>query len=90
MRPPFSPERMEQFKLLCEVRQILAPVTLRTPDALMPGHVLNLTYVISLKPVHQHTCSQLSAVFYLWVDPLNDFQYLTDQVARLLRWEQIS
>src|SRR5574340_142054 len=80
---------MEEFKLFCQVRKILPPVNLRALDAFMPGHVLNLADVICLEPVHYDTYPELAAVFYFWVDPLNCFHYLTDQVARLPGREEI-
>ncbi len=79
-----SSERMEQFQLLCQVRQILAPVTFRAPDAFMPGHVLDLPDIVCLEPVHYHACPDLAAVFYFIVDTLYRFHYFTDHVAGLL------
>jgi len=49
---------MEQFKLFCQVRQILTPVTFRAPDALMTCHILDLPNVVCLEPVHYHTCTE--------------------------------
>jgi hypothetical protein len=66
---------MEQLQLLCQVRQILSPVTFRAPDTLMPGHVLNLPDVICFEPVHYHTSPELSTVFYYRVDPLSCFTH---------------
>ena len=48
-------QRMEQFQLLCQIRQILSPVSFGAPDALVTCHVLNLPYGISLEPVHKNT-----------------------------------
>ena len=45
-------ERMEQFQLLCQIRQILAPVTLGASDAFMISHILNLPDIVSFEPVH--------------------------------------
>ena len=80
---------MKEFKLLCQVRNILSTVNFRALDALVPGHVLNLTYIICLKPVHYDTYPELPAVFYLRMDPLYRFHYLTDQIARLPHREEI-
>ena len=82
-------QRMEHLKLLCQVRKILPPVNFRALDAFMPGHVLNLPDVICLKPVHYDTYPELPAVFYLRVDTLYSFHYLTDQIARLPGREEI-
>jgi len=80
---------MEQFQLLCQVRQILSPVTLDAPDALMPGHVLNLPDIVCLEPVHYYTCADLAAVFNFSVDSLCCFNYLTDHVTGFLRREEV-
>ena len=80
---------MKEFQLLCQVRKILSPVNLRAFDVFMPGHVLNLPDIVCLEPVHYDTYPELSAVFYLRVDPPNRFHYLTDQIARLPGREEI-
>ena len=54
---------MEQFQLLCQVRQILTPVAFSAPDALMTSHILNLPYIVCFEPVHYCTCPELPTVF---------------------------
>ena len=80
---------MEQFQLLLQIRQILAPVTLSASDAFMTSHILNLPDIVCFKPVHQDTWSELPTVFYFRVDTLYRFHYFTDHVAGLLQREEI-
>lgn len=45
-------QRMEQFKLFCQIHQIISLVTLGAPDSLMSGHVLNLLQQHQMKLYH--------------------------------------
>lgn len=42
----------EQFKLFCQIHQIISLVTLGAPDSLMSGHVLNLLQQHQMKLYH--------------------------------------
>lgn len=61
---------MKQFQLLCQIRQILSTVTFGASDAFVSCHVLNLTYIVCLEPVHYNTYLNLPGIFYLRIDPL--------------------
>ena len=53
------------INLLLQVIDVVLPVTFRTADILMSGHVLRLTKVVVTKPINNDALTDLTGVFDL-------------------------